>query len=357
MGKSTTPFLTSTISRENPRSLACWVVTNGRPGTEKQCIALARGLGFEPEIKRVRLKFPWSILPEKLWLAPLRAYHQDQATLQPPWPDVIISSGRAAAPVMAALYKKLGSHAPYIIHIQDPRLKASRFHKVIVPYHSDVKGENVIHIHGALHGVTPASVRGASMPWMAKWTRLLDYSKPPIGVFLGGVSRYYKITRTVSQSIAEQLAHLNKEGYPLLITASRRTPSFLLDDLRKKINPALTFIWDHKEENPYFAILESAAAYLVTTDSVSMISELCALGKPVYIIPLPPKPKLRPCRLERFRHLCEKKNFVKPFLGVVDIHVTHHTFNDLPYVVGQIKPDLQRYLNQYRHGEKKGIIN
>ena len=355
MVKSTTPFLTSTINKARP--LACWVVTNGRAGTEKQCIALSRGLGFEPEIKRVCLKFPWSVLPEKLWFAPLHAYHQDQARLQPPWPDVIISSGRAAAPAMAALHKKLGRHSPYIIHIQDPRLRASHFHKVIVPYHSDVSGENVLHIHGALHEITPASVKGAALSWADKWTGLLDCSKPPIGVFLGGVSRYYKVTRKVSKSMAEQLAQLNEEGYPLLITASRRTPSFLLDDLKNKMDPALSFIWDHEGENPYLAILESAAAYLVTTDSVSMISELCALGKPVYIIPLPPKPKLRPCRLERFRYLCEKKNFVKPFLGGVDVHMINHTFNDLPYVVGQIKPALQRYLEQSQCGESKVITN
>ena len=36
-------------------------------------------------------------------------------------------------------------------------------------------------------------------------------------------------------------------------------------------------------QNPYFAVLQSADFIVATGDSISMCSEICCLGKPVYI--------------------------------------------------------------------------
>jgi hypothetical protein len=46
-------------------------------------------------------------------------------------------------------------------------------------------------------------------------------------------------------------------------------------------------VWDGAGENPYFGLLGLADALVVTCDSVSMASEACATGKPVYIAELP----------------------------------------------------------------------
>jgi len=42
-------------------------------------------------------------------------------------------------------------------------------------------------------------------------------------------------------------------------------------------------IWDGKSENPYLAYLGVADQFIVSGESVSMISEACLTGKPVYI--------------------------------------------------------------------------
>ena len=45
-------------------------------------------------------------------------------------------------------------------------------------------------------------------------------------------------------------------------------------------------IWDGKRKNPYFGILAHADSLIVTGDSVNMVSEAIATGKPVYIFQL-----------------------------------------------------------------------
>ncbi len=47
--------------------------------------------------------------------------------------------------------------------------------------------------------------------------------------------------------------------------------------------PHRLFRWDSGEENPYLGFLAAANVVVVTGESVSMCSEACATGKPVYI--------------------------------------------------------------------------
>ena len=55
--------------------------------------------------------------------------------------------------------------------------------------------------------------------------------------------------------------------------------------LRDTLAGDKNFIWDGAGKNPYFAMLGWADAILVTADSVSMLSDACTTGKPVYLIP------------------------------------------------------------------------
>ena len=56
--------------------------------------------------------------------------------------------------------------------------------------------------------------------------------------------------------------------------------------LQERLGGLPAFIWDGSGANPYFGMLGAADAIVVTADSVSMISEAAATGKPVYIVEL-----------------------------------------------------------------------
>ena len=81
--------------------LTCWAVTEGFAGMESQCVGLAEAVGLRCAIKRVRSpRMLLKYLPPSLWPNPL-SRTLENAPLAPPWPDVLISSGRGS--VAAAL--------------------------------------------------------------------------------------------------------------------------------------------------------------------------------------------------------------------------------------------------------------
>ena len=78
-----------------------WVLTEGMAGTQNQCVALAHAAGFAPEIKTIRLRQPWKMMTPWLRGFSPTALVTGSSVLAPPWPDVIIASGRKAiAPAM-----------------------------------------------------------------------------------------------------------------------------------------------------------------------------------------------------------------------------------------------------------------
>jgi mitochondrial fission protein ELM1 len=57
--------------------------------------------------------------------------------------------------------------------------------------------------------------------------------------------------------------------------------------LRDRLVPEGALVWDGEGENPYFGMLASADAIIVTADSVSMVSEAVATAAPVLLVELP----------------------------------------------------------------------
>ena len=130
-----------------------WVLTDGKPGMENQCLGLAEALGATPVIKRIAPRFPWSVLPPQFWPAPLRAPGPAGDALAPPWPDILIATGRqTVAPALAI--KRASGGKTFCIQIQNPTIGHDRFDLLAIPVHDRVPGPNVIECRGALHRVT-----------------------------------------------------------------------------------------------------------------------------------------------------------------------------------------------------------
>jgi mitochondrial fission protein ELM1 len=65
------------------------------------------------------------------------------------------------------------------------------------------------------------------------------------------------------------------------------------------------------DENPYFGLLALADAIVVTSDSVSMVSEACATGKPVHVFSLGQAHK----KLHKFHRALLDAGLTRPFDG------------------------------------------
>ena len=73
----------------------------------------------------------------------------------------------------------------------------------------------------------------------------------------------------------------------------------------------MRWIWDGSGDNPYMGYLALADVLVVTADSVNMVSEAAATGKPVFVVDL--KGGSRKFRL--FHEDMRGKGITRPFEG------------------------------------------
>jgi len=261
------------VNKKEFENIACWVVTEGMAGTENQCIAVAEALGGRFNIKRISLRQPWKML------SPLFGFEQSWSlspSVEPPWPDLVIASGRKS--IAASRYiKKMSGGGTFTVQIQDPRVDPKHFGLVAVPHHDPTRGENVIVTDAAPNRITADRLKTESKAF----PQFDVMSAPRVAVLIGGSSKAYTMNETVTNRLAAQLRDLDAR---LMVTSSRRTGAKNEAILRQALPNA--YFYDGGGENPYFAMLHAADYILVTADSASMLSDACSTGKPVYMIDL-----------------------------------------------------------------------
>ncbi|MDP9196359.1 MAG: mitochondrial fission ELM1 family protein [Pseudomonadota bacterium] len=283
-------------------------MTDGKAGTENPCLGLAEAMGLEPVVKRIRLRTPWRQLSPLLRPGARYSFSPSGDRIQPPWPDILITSGRAA--VMAALAMRQQNPGTFVVHVQDPRISARHFDAVIVHGQDRIRGPNVIVITGALTRVTPQRLEEAAARFRDSLTGI---PSPRVAVLVGGSSRVWRMTPAVMGKLVEQLqALVRDQGVGLMVTASRRTGEENATILRQGLKglPG-TVLWDGQGDNPLFGYLGLADAVIVTGDSISMLSEACSTGKPVYIVDL----KGGSEKFRAFHRTLYAGGYAQPFTG------------------------------------------
>ena len=262
-----------------------WVLTDGKLGMENQCLGLAEALvslgGDTPILKRLSPRFPWSRLPPQAWFAPLSTPDAEGKRLNAPWPNILIATGRQTVAPALAIKRESGS-ATFCVQIQNPAWRHDMFDLLVVPKHDGIGGTNVIETFGALHRITPKKLAKDAEKFRDS---LANLPRPLIAVLIGGSNGQYQMTEAVTQRFAADLRRLcDDHGAGLAVTASRRTGVKIEKHLRASLDDIPCWFWDGRGDNPYFGLLGLADAIVVTADSVSMVSEACATGKPVHVI-------------------------------------------------------------------------
>ncbi|MCX8506391.1 MAG: mitochondrial fission ELM1 family protein [Alphaproteobacteria bacterium] len=292
------------------RTLSCWIMNDGKIGTLNQCLGLAEAvarqltdhaIGLDTTIKLINPRLPWRRLPAKCWFLPLLAQskaknqaenymadaEQSDHKLTPPWPDLIISCGRTTAAPTAEIRRRARG-ATVAVAVQDPRLASRHFDLVVVGSHDTVRGPKILVSDGALHRVTDEKLAEARQEFAPL---LAELPRPLVAVSLGGNNPHYRFGTSAAADLAERLIKLAQNGCGLAITPSRRTApealSVLHSRLAQSLSPETYYLWDGTGKNPYFGLLAYADHLVVTGDSVSMISEAAATGKPVHVYSLP----------------------------------------------------------------------
>ena len=275
-----------------------WVLDDPRAGTAAQAIGIAERLGVP--FRRVPLAWNWMAhiagLQRAGSLIGLSAATRAVIGAGVPGlslpgaraaggPALVISSGRRSAAVALWLKARYGSR---VVHCMSPGmaglLRADAFDLLVVPQHDRAPpSKQVFPILGAPHRVSPLLLAQAQLAWDE---RLAHMPHPRVALLVGGTVRGQSMPPVLAHSLARKVARLVAlRGGSVLATTSRRTGAEATQALAAGLSPVLHLLyrWGEPGENPYLGFLATADAIVVTADSVSMISEACATGAPVYV--------------------------------------------------------------------------
>ena len=286
----------------------CWVLSNGIIGMDNQSLGLAHALGLDVVKKTMVASAPWKYFPPQLWLAPLRFLGAGSDAFVPPWPDVVIGTGRLNIALSIAIKRASGGRC-FNIRIQNPHVAQRHFDVIVAPLHDQCKGANVIETLGAVNSVTTARLNAAATQFSA---RLAQLPRPLIGALIGGTNRSYTLDAAFAAKLADKLiAAARSSGGSVVLTPSRRTAPEALAVLKQRLAAVPSMVWDGNGDNPYMTYLALADYLVVTADSVNMASEACFTGKPVFVEGLTGGSS----KFEQFHRTLQQRGYTRSFTG------------------------------------------
>ncbi len=260
-----------------------WVLADDKAGHRHQALGVAQALKL-PCVTKQLAYTRLAGLPNFLKCGALLGITPEtQKLLTPPWPDVVIAAGRRTAPVARAI-KRWNKGKTFLAQLMWPGAPVWGFDLIAVPEHDGIAASDlVITTIGAPHHLAPALL----IPAKEEWQTVVEHlPRPRIAVLVGGtVGKKGEFTGDEAAHIGYIASRIagQAEG-SLLVSTSRRTPPLAVKWLKESIACAHTW-YEYQEgsPNPYLGFLASADAIIVTGDSVSMCSEACFMGKPVFI--------------------------------------------------------------------------
>lgn len=275
-----------------------WIISEGSPGhisqSEGLVAALARRIDLESTViqtrpklngfarKLVRLWMGNRGLPDPFITRWLRCGIPDSE------PDLIVTSGGKA--VFAARSLALKTGAPLVFLGERKPYPSGWFHTVFTPSPFE-RDENDVPIEMIPTTITPEVVTVAAGAWNGK------PQGPLWAMLIGGASASHQFTDTDWRSLGEQMNALAaKHGIRWLVSTSRRTGAPTEDVLRRSLDPkhvAYAVWWAEKPEKKMAAFLGAAQRIFVTQDSVTMVTEAVASGRPV-VVTMPAATRLKP---------------------------------------------------------------
>jgi hypothetical protein len=137
-----------------------WIITDGKAGDELQCLGVTDALHLKPEIKRIAPRKPW------VWFAPWGPMdpneHPDTpgSILAPPFPDLVVASGRRAIPALREI-KRASHNKTFTVCLKDPRTGADTADLIWVPEHDNLRGPNVLVTLTSPHRLQMSAIQAA----------------------------------------------------------------------------------------------------------------------------------------------------------------------------------------------------
>ncbi|HSH28825.1 MAG TPA: ELM1/GtrOC1 family putative glycosyltransferase [Thiohalobacter sp.] len=274
------------MNRDNTMAARVWIVDAYRAGEQTQLRALAEALALPWERKSLHYR-KREVRTNLFRGRDLHGVDRSRSDpLGPPWPELVLSAGMRNEPVCRWIRDQSGGRTR-IVFVGRLWADPKHFDLVITtPQYRMPDRPNVLRNDLPLHRVHPGTLAAAAEHWAP---RLAHLPRPYITVNMGGNSGPYAFGRHAAQRLVRDAVALARaRGGSLLVSSSARTRPVAIDAFAARHEvPMQLYRWQRNDpDNPYLGFLALADELIITADSISMLSEAYATGKPVHMFDL-----------------------------------------------------------------------
>jgi mitochondrial fission protein ELM1 len=270
-----------------------WLLKGAKAGDYEQLRVIARALGVATVTKQLVFR-RWELLLHAVphpTLAGIDVAASD--ALEPPWPDLLLTAGRRNE-LVARWIKQRSDGRTRLVHVGRPWSNPRRFDLVVSNRQYLLEaGGNVIVNDLPLTDLSDAALAADREAWGAKWAA---FARPWTVLLVGGDTGPFVFSADQARKLAAQVnAKIARTGGSLFVTTSGRTRPHSADALFAALDaPRYVYRWPSKAPSPYRGLLACADEFVVTGDSMSMLTEACATSKPVWLfVPSDDRPAWR----------------------------------------------------------------
>ena len=267
-----------------------WVLMGHKTGDNEQVLALAEALGWPFESKRFTYA-RWEVIPNLAMRATLAGVAKRRSSpLAPPWPDLVITAGRRNEPIALWIRKAAAADGRRVrlVHLGRPWNRLDRFDLIVTTPQYSLPAASE---YPAQPDAAPSRHRrrGCAKRRRNGRERFAHLPRPRVAVLIGGSIAPYSYDEASAERLAKQASVARRRRRRIAADLDQR-PHPAAHDRRpvRSSRRALLCLPLARDagENPYFGMLALADAFVVTADSMSMLTEACATGKPVHIFDL-----------------------------------------------------------------------
>ncbi len=261
---------------------AIWVLTGAKTGDNAQILRAANAMGLPYEIRQIVLKPGFET--EKPRVAP-SLHHVDLARsskLDPPWPDLVLTIGRRLSLVALWIRQQSGGRTRIAL-FNAPKGHAEDFDLIVAPRFYRLRdSEKVLRIGLPLIVADPAKIAAARETFAASFAPL---ARPLHVLLLGGDMGRRALDPAFALSVLAQMRRGHATQGSIYVSTSRRTPATVADAIATHLGPGdRLYRWQADDPaNPYFGLLAHGDSFTITADSLSMLTEVARLGRPLYV--------------------------------------------------------------------------
>ena len=265
------------MSRSRPADV--WVLLGPHKGDNNQVLALAENLSLP--FRTITLRYRWFAHFPALLRLVTHFGLTPEARLQiaPPWPSLVLGIGQRSAPIARYIRRQSGGCAT-IVRLGDPMAAPSLFDLVITTTQYAVPdADNVVRLPITITN-DPVAPEAAEERW------LQAFARPRRIVVVGGKTSLWRLDRKLLGKALRALSRTAAmDGGSVIAVSSPRTSTTLIAEARAVLGSDAVVVEGFPR---YGALLVAADEVYVTADSVSMLSDAVASGKPVGMIALEP---------------------------------------------------------------------